>query len=145
MKHIRLPWTATVRTAPPTEAAYPGRVEHIRDEQVRWLNMGEYLSAADTYMRLALRAQAQAQAQSRATVETMATIKQGPAVFARSANVVNGPQQGSVGAAQARAAPMLDTSPPGIPLPQRVAHAGSEATIPANEVLRGRDGERLDT
>jgi hypothetical protein len=52
-------------------------------------NMGEYIQAAETYMRLALKAQAQC----RATLETLATIKNPPVVYARQANIANGPQQ----------------------------------------------------
>ena len=53
------------------------------------LNMGEYLDAADRYMRLALKAQGQC----RATLETLAAIKNPPVVFAKQANIANGPQQ----------------------------------------------------
>lgn len=53
------------------------------------LNMGTYLGAAESYMRLALKAQSQ----SRATVETLAAIKNPPVVFARQANIAHGPQQ----------------------------------------------------
>ena len=53
------------------------------------LNMGEHLDAMDRYMRLALKAQSQ----SRATVETLAAIKNPPVVFARQANIAHGPQQ----------------------------------------------------
>jgi len=53
------------------------------------LNMGEHLGAAETYMRLALKAQSQ----SRATFETLAAIKNPPVVFAKQMNVANGPQQ----------------------------------------------------
>ena len=53
------------------------------------LNMGEHLDAADRYMRLALKAQGQ----SRATLETLAAIKNPPVVFARQANINNGGQQ----------------------------------------------------
>lgn len=42
----------------------------------------------ESYMRLFLRAQSQ----SRATVETLATLKQ-PTIFAKQANIANGPQQ----------------------------------------------------
>jgi hypothetical protein len=52
------------------------------------LNMGEHLDAMDRYMRLALRAQSQ----SRATVETLAAIKNPPVVYARQANINNGGQ-----------------------------------------------------
>jgi hypothetical protein len=53
------------------------------------LNMGEYIEASEKYMRLALKAQAQC----RATIETIATLKNPPVVFARQANISAGPQQ----------------------------------------------------
>ena len=53
------------------------------------MNMGEYLDATDRYLRLALKAQTQC----RATLETLATIKAGPAIIARQANIAHGPQQ----------------------------------------------------
>jgi hypothetical protein len=53
------------------------------------LNMGEYLPATETYLRLALKAQGQ----SRATLETLAAIKNPTVVFARQANINNGGQQ----------------------------------------------------
>ena len=52
-------------------------------------NLGEYINAAETYLRLALKAQSQC----RATLETLAAIKNPPIVFARQANVTTGPQQ----------------------------------------------------
>jgi len=49
-----------------------------------------YLEAADRYMRLALRAQNQA----RATLETLAVVKNPPQpTFVRQANIAHGPQQ----------------------------------------------------
>lgn len=53
------------------------------------LNMGQYMGAAETYMRLALKAQGQC----RATLETLAAIKNPPVVFARQANINHGGQQ----------------------------------------------------
>lgn len=53
------------------------------------LNMGHHLDVAERYMRLALKAQGQC----RATLETLAAIKNPPVVFARQANISNGPQQ----------------------------------------------------
>ena len=54
------------------------------------LNIGEYINATDTYLRLALRAQAQC----RATLETLAIIKNPqPVAFVRQANIAHGPQQ----------------------------------------------------
>jgi hypothetical protein len=52
------------------------------------LNMGEYPEAFERYMRLALKAQGQC----RATLETLAAIKN-PPVFARQANINHGGQQ----------------------------------------------------
>ncbi len=52
-------------------------------------NAGEYLDATDRYMRLALKAQAQC----RATLETLAKIKNPPTLFAQQANIAHGPQQ----------------------------------------------------
>jgi hypothetical protein len=54
------------------------------------LNMGEYLNSADTYMRLALRAQSQC----RTTLEALAEIKNPRAVaFVKQANIAHGHQQ----------------------------------------------------
>ena len=53
------------------------------------MNMGEYMNAAETYMRLALKAQSQC----RATLETLSTVKNPPVIYARQANVTTGPQQ----------------------------------------------------
>ena len=54
------------------------------------LNMGDYINAAETYMRLALKAQSQC----RATIETLALMKNPqPVTFVRQANVAHGPQQ----------------------------------------------------
>ena len=53
------------------------------------LNMGEYIDASERYMRLAFKAQGQC----RATLETLAAIKNPPVVFARQANINNGGQQ----------------------------------------------------
>ena len=84
------------------------------------LNMGEYLDATDKYMRLALKAQGQC----RATLETLAAIKNPPVLFARQANIANGPQQVNNGA----------LSP---------AHAKS-ATIAPKELLEAHPVSRLD-
>jgi hypothetical protein len=49
----------------------------------------QLLEATDRYMRLALKAQSQC----RATVETLAIVKNPTTVFARQANIAQGPQQ----------------------------------------------------
>ena len=61
------------------------------------LNIGEHLGATETYMRLALKAQGQC----RATLETLAAIKNPPVVYARQANISHGPQQVNNGPAPA--------------------------------------------
>ena len=89
-------------------------------------NLGEYINAADRYLRLALKAQAQC----RATVETLAAIKNPPVVFAKQANIAAGPQQVNNGT----------STPAGAP-----ARAGNPETVP-NGLLEanGGSGERLD-
>ena len=53
-------------------------------------NMGQYLQATETYLRLAFKAQAQC----RATIEALAELKNPrPVAFVRQANIANGPQQ----------------------------------------------------
>jgi hypothetical protein len=59
------------------------------------LNMGTYLEAARQYMGLALKAQNQC----RMTLETLATIKNPPIVYARQANIAHGAQQVNNGTA----------------------------------------------
>ena len=55
----------------------------------------EHMPNFDGFMRLALRAQSQC----RATLETLAAIKNPPIVYARQANVTTGPQQVNNGVA----------------------------------------------
>lgn len=91
------------------------------------LNMGDYLDATDRYMRLALKAQGQC----RATLETLAAIKNPPVVFARQANIAHGPQQVNNGVAPGRT-----QGAPG--------HAHEQTGIKSNELLEMEDGKRLD-
>jgi len=95
------------------------------------LNMGENLGSTETYMRLALKAQSQC----RATLETLAAIKNPPIVFARQANINNGGQQ----QVNNGAAPTQGPARAG-------AHAGPTASAP-NELLEdGSHGSKqLDT
>lgn len=85
----------------------------------------EYLKQWEAYMRMALKAQNQC----RMTLETLATIKNPPVLFARQANIAHGPQQVNNGAA-----------PPGEAQPSRAANA---TTAPSG-LLEANDGERLD-
>lgn len=82
------------------------------------LNAGEFPEAMERYMRLALRAQAQC----RATIETLAEIKNPKSVaFVSQANIAGGHQQ-------------VNNSP-----------ARAERSNSANEILEGSDsGERLE-
>jgi len=63
-------------------------------------NMQEgYVPVAETYLRLALKAQSQ----SRASIESLAQIKNPPVIYARQAYLANGPQQVNNGVAAPRA------------------------------------------
>lgn len=75
------------------------------------MNIGEYINAADTYLRLGLKAQAQC----RATIETLFEMKHPrPVAFVKQANIANGPQQVNNGVPAAgsssRAVPQMDQS-----------------------------------
>jgi hypothetical protein len=87
------------------------------------LNMGEYLQAAETYMRLALKAQSQC----RATLETLAAIKNPPTsvAFVRQANIAHGAQQ------------VNNASPTDTP-------RARESEITPNKLLETSNGNRLD-
>lgn len=85
------------------------------------LNMGEHLEAMNIYLKLALRAQSQC----RATLETLAAIKNPPVVFAKQANIAHGPQQVNNHAAS-------------------IAHAEQIENQPT-ELLEHDHGQRLDT
>ncbi len=88
------------------------------------LNMGEYMQASETYLKLALRAQSQC----RATWEALANIKNPPMMgYVRQANIAHGPQQVN------NASPPPNTSP-----------TTKENTKPKNKLLEENDGERLD-
>lgn len=107
------------------------------------LNMGEYISATDTYLRLALKAQAQC----RATLETLATIKNPPVVFARQANINNGGQQqvnNGPAPGPAPAQPLAPHAVPGVEFSDAYARARAPAEIPKAEQSelneRGRHG-----
>ena len=78
-----------------------------------------YLPQFEAFMRMALRAQSQC----RATLETLAAIKNPPIVYARQANIANGPQQVNNGAPALRA---------------------GEKPIAQTELLEVKHGERLD-
>ena len=94
------------------------------------LNMGEYIGAAETYLRLALKAQSQC----RTTLETLAQIKNPSTVaFVKQANIASGPQQVNNVSAS--------VSGP-VRAPAR-ACAGISENQP-NKLLEQTDAERLD-
>jgi hypothetical protein len=96
------------------------------------MNMGEYMNAADRYMRLALKAQGQC----RATLETLAAIKNPPVVFAKQANITNGPQQVNN---------TVNTSDGGFDAGTRGhAHAGNSNSV-QNELLEDSHEQGMDT
>jgi hypothetical protein len=99
-------------------------------------NMGEYPDAFERYMRLALKAQGQA----RATLETLANIKNPPVVFAKQANINNGGQQQVVNG----------TVPQSAEGSRARAFSGAAAPAgipesPKSELLESDHGTRLDT
>ena len=89
-------------------------------------NNGVYSETGDSYMRLALRAQSQC----RATLETLAMVKNPPGVaFVRQANIANGPQQVN------NASPATDAAS---------SRPGKLENAP-NELLEQADGKRMDS
>ena len=88
------------------------------------MNAGEYIDAADKYMRLALKAQSQC----RATLETLAEIKN-PMPYIKQANIANGPQQVNNGKSTQYA--------------QAHAPAGNSQTL-QNELLEHQHGDTLE-
>lgn len=99
------------------------------------LNMGTLLPATETYLRLALKAQSQ----SRATVETLAAIKNPPVVFARQANIAHGPQQ-----VNNRAQPLSDKALAPAHTAREAAPRARQSEIQQTELLGASDGERMD-
>jgi hypothetical protein len=83
-----------------------------------------WFSTSEAYMRMGLKAQSQC----RATLETLATIKNPPVVYARQANIAQGPQQVNNG-----------MTPAGEPRAR-----GKNENTP-NELLEEKPHERLDT
>ena len=93
----------------------------------------QYLKQWEAYLRMALKAQNQC----RMTLETLATIKNPPVVYARQANINNGGQQ----QVNNDAAPAVSRAL------AHLAHAGAHAANPATDqtgLLEASYGERLD-
>lgn len=90
-------------------------------------NFQDDLKHWETYLRLGLKAQNQC----RMTLETLAAIKNPPVIFARQANIANGPQQVNNSAAAVSSDP-----------PAR-APAGNFSTV-KTELLEACDEQRVD-
>lgn len=84
----------------------------------------DYLKQYETYLRIALKAQSQC----RATLETLAAIKNPPVAIVRQANIAHGPQQVNNGVA-------TEGSPP----------RAREIENSQNQLLEANHGQRLDT
>lgn len=113
----------------PVEAMLLGQakaLETIFTSLARRANSQEYLKHLQTYLALALKAQAQC----RATLEALAEIKNPrPVLIAKQANVANGPQQVNNGA---------------VPQGRESARAGQTESR-HNGLLEAPDGIELDT
>lgn len=113
-----------------TEAMLFGQAHALQSmfmELARRATAQEYLKQWEAYLRMALKAQNQC----RMTLETLATIKNPPVVFARQANINNGGQQ----QVNNRAAPAQGQAP---------AHAANVQAAPTG-LLEQQHGEWLDT
>ncbi len=84
----------------------------------------DYLKQFETYLRIALKAQSQC----RATLETLAAIKNPPVAIVRQANIAHGPQQVNNGVVA------HDSS-----------HRAREIENSQTQLLEANHGERLDT
>ena len=85
------------------------------------------------FLRLGLRAQSQ----SRQALETLAMLKQGPAVFARQANVAHGPQQVVNGSIAPASASAIENPPNRLSLPheQRMDSGASCGASEADQAM----------
>jgi hypothetical protein len=113
------------------------------------LNIGEYLPATETYLRLALKAQAQC----RATLQTLAEIKNPRAMaFVKQANIAQGPQQVNNQVAADPATHAISDcqsnellgAPNGKRLepPAAQASSGADPALEAMEIIHGTEDHR---
>ena len=96
---------------------------------------GQYLEATERYLRLALKAQNQ----SRATLETLAVLKNPTTIFARQANIAAGPQQ--VNNTQVNTASAVTTE---IGLPSDLPPEGGTMPTPRARAEKSGRNELLD-
>ena len=95
-------------------------LDELFNNLARRAHLQEGIAMIDPYLRLALKAQTQC----RATLETLAAIKNPPIIYAKQANFANGHQQVNNGVTP--------------------SHTG-ETKNEQNELLELKNGERLDT
>jgi hypothetical protein len=93
------------------------------------LNIGQNLDVTDRYLRLAFKAQSQC----RATVESLALIKN-PRVYAKQANINNGGQQ-----------QVNNGVPADVERSARARACPSKSKTPQTELLEASNGQRMDT
>ena len=128
--------TELVKAGDEVVAGDMGRMERMLTHQAITLNVmfntlakrsssQDYMKQMETYMRLALKAQAQA----RATVEALALLKN-PQPYIRQANIAQGNQQVNNGIKLEQYA-------------QAPAHA-EQSTFSPNKLLEAENGQRLD-
>lgn len=131
---------ALYRTLERVRAGKLGEVEDMLMAQASALNCifndlsfraahSEHLDKFERFLRLGLKAQGQA----RATLETLAAIKNPPLVVTRQANITSGPQQVNNG-----------VQPPPVAARDAVTRAGKSGPV-QNELLEASHVEWLDT
>lgn len=101
-------------------------------------NMGQHLDAMETYLRLALKAQSQ----SRATVQTLAEMKQPRAIaFVKQANIAH-QQQVNNGA---QVAPARETTKPANELLEDGRHEQQQRMVPGAQAAPARGDTEVET
>jgi hypothetical protein len=101
-------------------------LDHILANLARRAIGQQYLPQWEAYMRMAMKAQNQCHM----TLETLASIKNPPLVFAREADINNGGQQQVNNGSAA-------------PMPEQPSHAAERAIEPG-KLLEAANGERMD-
>lgn len=127
-------WVGDMKRAEAMLYGQANALQAIFTNLARRANSQEYLKHMETYLRLALKAQSQC----RATLETLATIKAGPAIFARQANIAHGPQQVNNGVTGHELAGTSDER-------AGTSARARESDSSKSGLLGVSDGERLDT
>lgn len=124
-------WTGDLKRTEAMLFAQAHALQAIFASLARRAQRQEYMKQWEMYLRMALKAQNQC----RMTLETLATIKNPPTVFARQANINNGGQQQvNNGSAPVSGPVRADARAP-----------AANSTAAPTELLEVDDGERMDT